>query len=434
MIISPDGALNFLSFATLLTPDDQFLSQKYSIRYVTSGRDLLRETGSRDAGPMSIFADPDFSGGSGTGTSEGMTRSAVAESLTGQRLDSPHPNPLPKERESIAADPVFPHDSGPYPPLPSVLPLRGGEGRGKGKEDIKKTIAPNSPQTPPSTSSATSSGQIGRLREMERRDFRGLSLPPLPGTAQESQALAVRAKEWNWPTEVHVGAEATEVNLHTIRSPRILHLATHGFFLADEEPKPSPNDEAFRGVGGWRPQSLSTATEPPVGQGPFASLGPPSGPRFEKNPMHRSGLALAGAQATLEAWNRGETPPPANDGIVTAADVGTLDLQGTWLVTLSACDTGMGEVRSGEGVLGLRRAFIQAGAENLLMTLWSVADEETAQIMAEFYERFHANGDAPSALAEVQRDWLVRLRTERGLHEAVLLAGPFILSSQGSMK
>jgi hypothetical protein len=66
--------------------------------------------------------------------------------------------------------------------------------------------------------------------------------------------------------------------------------------------------------------------------------------RFFKNPMHRSGLALAGAQTTIEAWKREEVPPVENDGILTAEDVSTLDLQGTWLVTLSACDTGSGQV------------------------------------------------------------------------------------------
>ena len=73
--------------------------------------------------------------------------------------------------------------------------------------------------------------------------------------------------------------------------------------------------------------------------------------------MHRSGLALAGAQVTLDDWKRGVTPPTESDGIVTAAEVGELKLSGTWLVTLSACDTGTGEARAGEGVLGLRRGF-----------------------------------------------------------------------------
>lgn len=101
-----------------------------------------------------------------------------------------------------------------------------------------------------------------------------------------------------------------------------------------------------------------------------------------------------------------------------------------------ACDTlGVqhrhGEAKSGEGVLGLRRGFIQAGAKNLLMTLWPISDETTVDIMAEFYEAAHKSGNAPQALAEVQRDWLVKLRKSSGLLKAVNLAGPFILSSQG---
>jgi CHAT domain-containing protein len=113
--------------------------------------------------------------------------------------------------------------------------------------------------------------------------------------------------------------------------------------------------------------------------------------------MHRSGLALAGAQTTIEAWKREEVPPVENDGILTAEDVSTLDLEGTWLVTLSACDTGSGEARAGEGVMGLRRGFIQAGAQHLLMTLWPISDELAVQIMSDFYEAAHHSGNAPEA-------------------------------------
>lgn len=147
--------------------------------------------------------------------------------------------------------------------------------------------------------------------------------------------------------------------------------------------------------------------------------------------MHRSGLALARAQTTLQAWGKGEVPPTENDGIVTAEEVGGLKLDGTWLVVLSACDTGTGEAKAGEGVMGLRRGFIQAGAQNLLMTLWPISDEVTVQIMLDFYDAAEKTKNAPQALAEVQRDWLVKLRKERGLQLAVQLAGPFIMNSQG---
>src|SRR5262249_55657389 len=119
---------------------------------------------------------------------------------------------------------------------------------------------------------------------------------------------------------------------------------------------------------------------------------------------------------------------------VTAAEAGELKLAGTWLVALSACDTGTGAARAGEGVLGLRRGFLQAGAQNLLLTLWPVADEATAELMREFYESALRSGNAPQALVAVQRDWLIRLRAERGLTQAVTIAGPFILSSQGPVQ
>ena len=147
--------------------------------------------------------------------------------------------------------------------------------------------------------------------------------------------------------------------------------------------------------------------------------------------MLRSGLALAAAQNTLDAWRDGRVPPSGDDGILTAEEVGALQLNGTWLVTLSACDTGGGEARAGEGVLGLRRGFVQAGAENLLMTLWPISDETTVELMLDFYGHALKSGDAPGALSETQRDWLVKLRNEKGLLYSVSRAGAFIMSSQG---
>ena len=80
--------------------------------------------------------------------------------------------------------------------------------------------------------------------------------------------------------------------------------------------------------------------------------------------------------------------------------------------------------------MGLRRGFIQAGGQNLLMTLWPISDEITVQIMTDFYDAAHNSGKAPEALADLQRNWLVKLRTEKGLAQAVNLARPFTMSSQ----
>ena len=145
------------------------------------------------------------------------------------------------------------------------------------------------------------------------------------------------------------------------------------------------------------------------------------------NPMRQSGLALAGGQSTLEAWANGRFPDTLNDGILTAEEVAALDLEGTWLVTLSACETGVGKVVSGEGVFGLRRAFMMAGAQNLLMTLWPVSDATTPKIMQDFYLLGLASLDAVEALSKVQKKWLQKIRSESGLLAAVRDAGPFAL-------
>ena len=149
--------------------------------------------------------------------------------------------------------------------------------------------------------------------------------------------------------------------------------------------------------------------------------------------MQRSGLALVGAESTARARSKGDRIEPTRDGILTAAEVGTLKLEGTWLVTLSACDTGSGEAKAGEGVLGLRRGFVLAGAQNLLLTLWPVADKETAQLMLDFYKEAETRSP-PAALHTVQRHWLEKQRSQgRPLDEVVRLAGPFVLSCQGKL-
>ncbi|MHB2020879.1 MAG: CHAT domain-containing protein, partial [Candidatus Xenobia bacterium] len=119
-------------------------------------------------------------------------------------------------------------------------------------------------------------------------------------------------------------------------------------------------------------------------------------------------------------------------GILTAQDVAALDLHGTWLVTLSACDTGRGDVQAGEGVLGMRRAFVMSGAQNVLLTLWPVSDLTTAPLMADFYARARREGDAARALAETQREWMQRLRRDDSLWAAVTRSGGFIMSFQGA--
>jgi tetratricopeptide (TPR) repeat protein len=327
-IISPDGELNFISFATLLDEEKRFIAEKYSVQYVASGRDLLRELKPLRAREVVLFANPDFGLGS--------------------------------------------------------TPMLANTNNGSSRAD--STL----------------------IRGSEKREIEDWHFESLTGTQKERDELIKKFADWGWTPIDFTKKKATKEALLKVHSPYILHLATHGFF-AKEDPTTAKAE----------PESLLSERQSVTKS------------KFFRNPMHRSGLALAGAETTIEAWKRDEVPPVENDGILTAEDVSTLDLHGTWLVTLSACDTGSGQARAGEGVMGLRRGFIQAGTQNLLMTLWPISDEVTVQIMNDFYDAAHESGNAPEELAKVQREWLVKLRTEKSLAQAVNLAGPFIMSFQG---
>jgi CHAT domain-containing protein len=257
--------------------------------------------------------------------------------------------------------------------------------------------------------------QSNRLnRALQTTEFSRINLHPLPGTQLEANRLLAIAEHAGWESQALTAEDATEVNLYKIASPKILHLATHGFFLGGRSESTSP-DETNRGMAVKpNPEHQAKSDNP-----------------FEFSPMLQSGIALAGAQTTLQSWGQGRAPAPENDGILTAEEVAALNLDGTWLVTLSACETGVGEARSGEGVFGLRRAFMMAGTQNLLMTLWPVNDAATADFMADFYTKALATKDAPQSLAETQRNWLINLRKDKGLHTAVRDAGPFLIATTG---
>jgi CHAT domain-containing protein len=167
---------------------------------------------------------------------------------------------------------------------------------------------------------------------------------PLTATGEEAAAIGALLSR----ATILTGDKATKGALAQARAPAILHIASHGFFLPDagSESKAAPGTRGMTG----------TIRSP--------------------NPLLRSGIALAGANLTARD---GDT------GVLTALDASTLNLWGTHLVTLSACDTGVGDVKNGEGVFGLRRAFFLAGAESLVMTLWPVSDYVTRTMMTSYY-------------------------------------------------
>ena len=200
-------------------------------------------------------------------------------------------------------------------------------------------------------------------REVPRRsiDMESFHFERLPGTKKEVEGIRSLLGEKN--TSLYTGKEALEEVLKKHKPPRIVHLATHGFFLKDQDNWEIPPNIPGRAAYSFTMPRPGTKKKIRV-----------------ENPMLRSGFALAGANRAGKL-----TSIPADDGVVTSEEILGLRLRGTEMVVLSACDTGLGEVKAGEGVFGLRRAFAQAGARSLVMSLWQVPDRETSELMEEFY-------------------------------------------------
>jgi tetratricopeptide (TPR) repeat protein len=260
LIISSDGALRLFPFEVLYDEaKGKYLIEKKKIRYIPSGRELIRlygyEEGKRNVKKETvIFAYPDFN----------------------------------VKKVSV--------------------PVK--------KESKKEKLLP-------SLSSVSRSGIVKSLFRMR--------FAPLPGTKEEAE----RIRSVLMPEKIveYSDENATENNLLKTQKPARLHIATHGFFIND-------------------------STVP--------------------NPMLRSGIALAGANTSIIQGK--------NNGVVTALKLSGMNLQGTELVVLSACQTGVVDVNSTDSVSGLSKAFIQAGAKDIVMSLWSVDDHATLDLMTRFYE------------------------------------------------
>ncbi len=216
------------------------------------------------------------------------------------------------------------------------------------------------------TGAAAPGGAPGGTRGRRSADLASLSWQPLPGTGQEADAVMKTMKG----LQVYRGVQATESTVKAVHGPKILHLATHGFFLTDDAPPAAANGDASR-----------------------AAAPAPGATETYENPLLRSGVVFAGANKLSSG---------DEDGILTAMEASGLDLWGTKLVVLSACETGVGKVTNGEGVYGLRRALVIAGAESLVMTLWQVDDLATKDLMAGYYTRLQAGKSRSSALRDVQ--------------------------------
>lgn len=210
------------------------------------------------------------------------------------------------------------------------------------------------------------------MRALEQDSLRG-KLNHLPASEREVHNIGQQMKAHNIAVALYkkeVGNEESFKALSGKKTP-ILHLATHGFFLKNEEAKVKP----FYQLMGVEQDRLRP-----------------------DNSLRRSGLAFAGAQ---KAWDGEETPKGIDDGIMLAQEIASMDLNGTDLVVLSACETGLGEINS-EGVFGLQRAFKKAGVQTLIMSLWKVHDEATALFMQTFYENLLSGKSKRDSFAAAQ--------------------------------
>jgi CHAT domain-containing protein len=202
-----------------------------------------------------------------------------------------------------------------------------------------------------------------------------INLSPLPATKTEVDGINKVLKSSGYQVSEFTEKDATESNLKLSKNLSILHIATHGFFFPDIE------------KASW-----------PIGV---------SADNAKDNVLLRSGLVLTGV---VETDKLNPTMDNVSNGVITSYEAMNLDLKGTKLVVLSACETGLGEVKAGEGVYGLQRAFLVAGADALIMSLWKVDDAATQQLMNNFYANWTKGGDKQKAFKQAQLQLMTKYK------------------------
>jgi tetratricopeptide (TPR) repeat protein len=255
---------------------------------------------------------------------------------------------------------------------------------------------------------ASSQGSTGTAPAILRGDrsacgtFQSLHFPPLPGSQQEAESVATLWREAGGRSDssrlrgativpsigdlVQVtGVDASpDAFVHDAPGKRVLHVATHGFFLEG-----SCESAVQRRLG------ADTRNETSV-------------PTTAENPLLLSGLAFAGAN------RRAAAKPEESDGILTAEEIAGINLEGVDWAVLSACDTGLGEIKVGEGVFGLRRAFQVAGAKTVIMSLWPIEDQTTKEWMGTLYREHFRHGKDTSQSMRAASLRILKQRREKG--------------------
>ena len=222
-----------------------------------------------------------------------------------------------------------------------------------------------------STDSTFTKGAVLRSAFSFRANVDSLSLRNsydyLEGTKKEADMIAKDMEQHLVPYIYYSGIDGTEESFKKLDGtrPKVMHIATHGFYFTEAEAQKSQ-------FAGPEIELLNDG-------------GLQGGRIVEQKPMTRSGLLFSGCNRTV---CHEQVPDEEEDGILTAQEISTLDLRGLDLVVLSACQTGLGDIISGEGVLGLQRGFKKAGAKTIIMSLWNVNDESTMKMMTSFYHHY----------------------------------------------
>jgi CHAT domain-containing protein len=192
----------------------------------------------------------------------------------------------------------------------------------------------------------------------------------LPGTEREVEQLQGLLKQRSWATDEYVESFASEDKVKEVASPKILHFATHGFYT----PAIEQNE-------------LEQLTE--------------SEAAMADNPLLKTGLLFSGAG---DIFNETKYNYNISNGILTAAEAMSLNLDQTDLVVLSACETGLGKIENGEGVYGLQRAFLVAGAKVLIMSMFKVDDEATQKLIINFYRKWLATNNMRQSFIDAKKE------------------------------
>lgn len=200
------------------------------------------------------------------------------------------------------------------------------------------------------------------------------TIPSLPGTKKEVEAISPILKAMGYRVDVLLDNQATESNVKKADDathPDILHIATHGYFINEV-------DEGSNLVFGIEPTKALN------------------------NPMLRSGLMFAGAEATMEGIKNDKETSNKDNGLLTAYEMANMNLDNSELAILSACETGLGDVKAGEGVYGLQRALQIAGVDAAIISLWKVSDDATQELMKIFYNELKTAKNKPDAFRKAQ--------------------------------